>query len=528
MYLHRTFARGISVAAALLALAMLAGGCDKQGPSGHDGDDHAGHDHGKQDAVAAGGHSHPAGTTTCFICDPSKRETGRLWCKEHGRYEDRCWLCHPELQDKGRLYCTEHFLYEDECFLCHPELKQGDQPQTGEAESAAGSGQVAELYCSEHGVPEVQCAICQPDLTGKLEPGESMKVRMPSADSAEKAGIRVGRARLADAAPGIRAFCEVRYNQNTMARITPLAPGIIRNVLHDLGDSVSAGNVLVELHSAEVASAKSAYLAARVELDIRGQTLEREQRLAEQKIGARKDLLEAEAGHRTAQLALKNLRQKLVNLGFTDKEIEQIERDQDTSARLAVRAPFDGTLVERSAVLGEAVELGGELFTIADLSTRWLTLSVPSRYIADIHVGQAVQASFNELPGQSINAQVVWVDTAIDPRSRMLRARALVSEDAARLKIGMFGDARILTDAARPVALVPRDAVQRHGKGTYVFLQDAPDLFALQRVAVGASSGDSVEVVAGLAPDAPLVVGGSFIVMSEFLKSRLGAGCADH
>ena len=26
-----------------------------------------------------------------------QREAGKLWCKEHNRYEDECYLCHPEL-----------------------------------------------------------------------------------------------------------------------------------------------------------------------------------------------------------------------------------------------------------------------------------------------------------------------------------------------------------------------------------------------------------------------------------------------
>ena len=64
-------------------------------------------------------HKHADGES-CFIEDPSKREAGRLWCKEHARYEDRCWDCHPELRDPKRYYCSEHGLYEDECFLCDP------------------------------------------------------------------------------------------------------------------------------------------------------------------------------------------------------------------------------------------------------------------------------------------------------------------------------------------------------------------------------------------------------------------------
>ncbi len=62
------------------------------------------------------------------------RDPNRLWCNEHGVYEDECVICHPEIankkkagatqeRDPNRLWCNEHGVYEDECYICHPELK---------------------------------------------------------------------------------------------------------------------------------------------------------------------------------------------------------------------------------------------------------------------------------------------------------------------------------------------------------------------------------------------------------------------
>ncbi len=121
-------------------------------------------------------HGHSA-DETCFICDPAKRDAGRLWCSEHARYEDRCWICQPQLEDADRAYCEEHFLYEDECHLCNPALL-GDASATSSRDGAPA------LFCHEHGVDEIECGICQPQLAGTLEAGESLLVRMPSARSA--------------------------------------------------------------------------------------------------------------------------------------------------------------------------------------------------------------------------------------------------------------------------------------------------------------------------------------------------------
>jgi hypothetical protein len=94
--------------ACLLVLGVLLSGCKGEQPKAED-----------QPVVSKPTvHRHTSPTETCFICDPSKRDSGRLWCKEHARYEDRCWECQPQLRDPKRPYCEEHGLYEDECFLC--------------------------------------------------------------------------------------------------------------------------------------------------------------------------------------------------------------------------------------------------------------------------------------------------------------------------------------------------------------------------------------------------------------------------
>ena len=476
------------------------------------------------------GHSHALPGETCFICDPSKREAGRLWCTEHSRYEDRCWLCQPQLEEKGRLYCEEHGLYEDECHLCRAGLEEPDEEGEEKSSRAAPrSGGALELFCNEHQVPEYECGICQPQLAAGLGPGGELKVRFESVHSADKAGIRTVPARATDAQASVSALCEVSYNENELARITPLSSGLLRRVLVDVGADVEAGNVLLELHSAEVASAKSAFISAVVDLNLKKVACERERRLAEKKISSDKEVQEADAACRTAELTLSTTRQRLLNLGFTEEEVETISADQDSSAVLLVRAPYRGTIVERDAVVGEAVSPGDSLLTLANLETMWLSLSVPADRAHLVEAGQKGAASFDGHPGLAPVGELTWVNMAIDERSRMLRARAVVDNSQRSLKAGMFGDARLLVAGVGEAIAVPRGAIQRYERAPYVFVKLEDDLYSLRRVALvdGTPAGEYVAVLSGLTPDEPVVAEGAFTVMSEFLKSRLGAGCVD-
>lgn len=487
---------------------------------------------GNESSQVADAHSHSKAGETCFICDASKRDAGRLWCTEHARYEDRCWICQPQLEDKTRLYCAEHSLYEDECFLCHPELKETES-ETPDDESSSSSGPPTEsrasteLFCNEHQVPELECGICQPQRTAELKPGEELKVRFESAESATKAGLRTTSPQESEVQASVSAVCEVQYNENAVARITPLAAGIVRRVLVDVGSEVEAGEVLVELHSAEIAAARTAFVSAAVDAELKKVSFEREQGLAAKKISSEKDLQEASAAHRTAELALSTARQRLLNYGLSAREIARIEETTDASATLLVRAPYAGTLVERAAVVGEAVEPGKALFTLADLSTMWLSLSIPAAGAQLLQSGLAVEATMSGVSGLSARGELTWVNSAIDERSRMVRARAVVPNGDRRLKAGMFGEAQVLLSSSGPVLNVPAEAVQYFENQPYVFVKHAEDLYGLRRVVVARSTDNVFAVTAGLLPNEPVIFEGAFTAMSEFLKSRLGAGCVD-
>lgn len=469
---------------------------------------------------ATGTHGHGA-DETCFLCDPSKRESGRLWCAEHNRYEERCWICQPQLEDASRAYCEEHHLYEDECHLCNPALR-------GDASAAPSSGSAPALFCNEHGVPELECGICQPQLAGSLEFGDSLLVRMPSARSADLAGLTLERPGRGDAAASLRLLGEVRYNGNRRAKVTPLASGVLADIRVDVGEAVEAEQILAVVNSVGVAQAKSEYLSALAELDIRTTTYEREQRLVDENIAARRDFQEAEAARRLAQLTVRRTHQQLLNLGFTESEIGEIATSQSSSSDLYVRAPFDGTVVERTAVLGEAIGSGGSLFEIADLSTMWIELAVPEEQALHIERGGAIVASVRALPQLRVEGQITWVSPQIDERTRMVRARATVPNDHGVLRHGMFTEVAAALGNVSNSLLVPRESVHNIDGSSFVFVREEADLYAVRRVDLGPPGiAGTVAILAGLRETDAVVTRGSFTMKTEFLKSRLGAGCVD-
>jgi len=396
-----------------------------------------------------------------------------------------------------------------------------------EVHGEENEGEEGEI-CEEHQVPEDECGICHPENSQTLKTGQELKVRFESNESVSKAGLQTAKPRKADSTTSLRVISEVTYNENKLARITPVVSGIVREVHVDVGQEVGTGDALVQIHSAEIASAKAAYLSSGVAETLKSQECKRERRLAKKRISSTRDLQVAEAACRTAKMAVSMARQKLLNLGLTDADIKDIKKQQDASALLTVRAPLSGTVVQRNAVAGEVTQTGDALFKIADLSTMWLSLSIPPNKAENVRVGMSVTATIGEADPYQVTGKISWVAASLGEQSRMLSARAMVDNSDRRLKAGMFGHARVLTGAAsEPAVIIPTDALQQHEGNAYVFVKLEEDLYALRRVTVYDRAAEKHIAVSGVRPTEEIVVAGAFTAMSEFLKSRLGAGCVD-
>lgn len=506
----------------LLAIAMTAG-CGDTPPE----------DTGKPEAVQAdlcGPHQIPV--EDCFICDPSLREANRLWCNEHERYEDRCFICHPELKEEGRLWCREHNLYEDECFICHPELKKKPGSETTKSTAAGNNSRSASaagggLYCNEHAVLENECGICHPELAGELKTGQGLKIRFESAESAAKAGVQTTTPVEGRALSEVSFLGQVTYNQNRFARITPLASGVVQRVLADVGNKVREGQPLVEIASPEIAAAKSNFLTALADESLKASVFQRKQRLVNEKIAAQQDYELAGSEYELAKTRTETARQQLLNYGFSEAQLLEIAKTRSAVSTLQVRAPFSGTIVDRKAVIGEVVHPGDLLFAVAELSTMWLEISVPEDQISYISTGDPVEASFEALPGITLQGAITWLGAGLDDHTRMLKARAVLPNPDALLKHGIYGQATVVPQRQQKGLLIPAVSLHHFENKPFVFAKVADDLYEVRRVEVAAQNGHSIEILAGLSAGDRVVSVRSFTVKSEFLKARLGAGCVD-
>lgn len=377
-------------------------------------------------------------------------------------------------------------------------------------EARDGSGRA---MCPEHKVLLAECGICKPQLAATLDVGQSAKVRLAAADSAAMAGIQMATPTVGTIADGVECYAELMFNQNRLAQIAAPVGGIIQEVSADLGSKVAAKQAVAKIWSAAIAEGVAKAVLTH-------QTLDRERRLRADRVTSEKDLQQAEADHRTAC-------QQARTLGFSEEDLDRMRGSPNDPVFLEVRAPFDGDIVERTAVQGALVESGKPLFTLADRAVMWAMLNIPESALGQVKEGQSVELRFESLPARTFIGKLTWIGAEVDDKTRMARARAEVPNSDGLLKARMFAQARILTRHAEGAVLLPSSAIQRIEGKSFVFVKTEADLFDARVVRLGAKVDGKVEIVEGLHAQEVVAVNHVFALKSAFLISRLGAGCAD-
>ncbi len=397
---------------------------------------------------------------------------------------------------------------------CNKSSEHADEPGGHAAHEGACGGSEAETgVCPEHNLPAGECGICRPEKIPGLKPGESLKLRLASAESIAMAGVETVKAGAGDARNGFNCYAEFDFARNKYAQIGAPVSGVVKEVTVDLGSKVKEGQSVAKIWSAAVAEAVAKAVLTH-------QTLERERKLHDQRVTPEKDLQQAEAEHRAAC-------QSMRTLGFSEERIDQLAENPMDMVLLDARAPFAGEITGSTAVRGAMVEAGAPLFTLADRSVMWADLAIPEISLPQLHDGQEVELTVDSLPERKFVGKINWISAELDEHTRMARARAEVPNPDGLIKARMFAQARVITGHDETSVMIPAPAIQRIDGKPFLFIKLGNDLFDARAVRLGASSGDSWIIAEGLKAGEEVAVQHAFALRSQLLISRLGAGCAD-
>lgn len=405
--------------------------------------------------------------------------------------------------------------------------------------------------------------------------GDRSEIKL-SPQALAAAGIQIEGVTQRPAVALLRTTGTVEANPGGTQQVTPLVGGRVEQVNVAVGNRVGAGAVLATISSPEVAEMhgrlreaetrldtaqrnlqrvqrtenRVGVISARAKLDEAEATLRRTRRIVELGAGAGKDVIAAEAAYktakadfdfqsniplnrelqeaqaavRTAEVDASHLRQSLRTLGAT---IPEGGRDNDQNiSRVTVRAPASGIITERSVNAGAGISAGTNLFTISNLSIVYVIANVPEANIGSLREGTPAEIRSAALGGGAINGRISYIDPRLSEEMRTARARIEVPNPGERLKAGMFVEVGFQTTTGAATGeelMVPSSAVQRDGERTFVFLpkDDEPGAFEVRDVELGGEIAGYNRVISGLQAGERVVTKGSFTLKTQLKKGDM-------
>ncbi|HEY0606171.1 MAG TPA: efflux RND transporter periplasmic adaptor subunit [Herpetosiphonaceae bacterium] len=164
-----------------------------------------------------------------------------------------------------------------------------------------------------------------------------------------------------------------------------------------------------------------------------------------------------------------------------------------------LEAPFDGTITAMSAVPGSYVSTGGagsSAFTLVDLSSLHLDVSLSESDVARVQTGQTVIISLDALPEQSFEGKVTSISPTAQEQNSVVTYLVRVDFDAkdADVKVGMTASASFIVEQKQGVIQVPNRAIQSIGQDKVIKVLYQGKL-ATVRVQTGTTNGAMTEIV---------------------------------
>ena len=463
------------------------------------------------------------------------------WCDEHGVPDSKCVECHPELLPPSKDYgwCKAHGVAN--CPLCHPDVGQLRQtPVITDADRRRAARALASAPKAENN------PLCK---------NYRRRIQFASLEAVKKAGVDVALVERQPIVEAISANGQITYDQTRFANLSSRLPGTVWQVEKNVGDRVRAGEILALVDAAEVGRAKTELIRALAREELQRKRIRRLDVLSPEVV-ARAQMETAQAELADAQARLLSAQQTLVNLGLPTKieELRGLPEEQlarhlrllglpesiarrfdpteTTSNLLPLKAPLDGILVARHSVAGEVVDGSRVLFQVADTRRMWLTLNVSVEDAGRLSLGQPVRFR-PDGDHREVGGKLVWISTTADPQTRMVMARAELSNSNGQLRNQTFGAGQIILREEPEAIVVPNQAVHWEGCCHVVFVRDTgffdqpdrPKVFHVREVRLGATTGKSTEIIVGVLPGEVVASAGSDVLRAQLLKNNLGEGC---
>ncbi|MEP7306830.1 MAG: efflux RND transporter periplasmic adaptor subunit [Acidobacteriota bacterium] len=369
-------------------------------------------------------------------------------------------------------------------------------------------------------------------LLGVVSSGCSKSEKVPARSAQEIKAIKIEAVKT----QAIRRNVEVvgTLVADDQVTISAEASGRVNRILADLGDRVTAGQVLVELdreklqyNSDEQDAVRERALAkygaaspdrlppieqtpdvqkAAAELLQAKQSLDRATELFKRQLVPKQLLDDADATYGAKQAAYDSSLQNAKNLRADISASVASAKLADRQLRDAtIRAPFNGFVEKRLVSLGQLVNVQTPVMSVVRVDPLRVTAEIPEALAPWVKVAQPVTLVVDAYPDKPFTATVSRISPSVSPQSRAFPFEALVPNPENLLKPGTFVRVHLESSRVDQVLSLPYGALQYRYGVNRVFVVAGGQL-AARELKVGERLGDRVEILTGVKAGDPVAL----------------------
>jgi HlyD family secretion protein len=287
--------------------------------------------------------------------------------------------------------------------------------------------------------------------------------------------------------------------------------GAVSRVFVDAGDWVKQGQVLISVDRSvqvqQAAALEAQIGVARADAQLAQNELDRATQLVDRGFISKADV--------DRKTATRDAARARVNVA-----VAQLNETRARNARLDIRAPVSGYVLERNVETGQTVSAGsGVLFRLAQDGQMELQAALSEDDLA--LVSEGVSATVTPVgTDRQFNGTIWQVSPVISETSRQGIARISLPFDRA-LRPGGFASVEIKA-GAMTAPVLPESAVQTSREGSFVYIVGKDNKVKRRPVKVGTTTANGLTIAEGLdGTERVVLYAGGFLNPDELIKPKL-------
>jgi RND family efflux transporter MFP subunit len=301
------------------------------------------------------------------------------------------------------------------------------------------------------------------------------------------------------------------------------ASGFVRRWLVDMGDKVTAGQLLAEIETpeldqeleqarAELAQARPTLLRSKANRELANANLQRYQQLTPVGIASQADLDQRQA---QAQVDEANVSVAQATIAAQEANIRRLTQLKEFAR---VTAPFAGSITQRWVEVGALVTAGNgqPLYKIAATDPARVFVQVPQDVAPGLRVDVAATVTVREYPGRKFDGRVTRCAGELDATTRTMNTEVRIRNADGALIAGMYAQVALTLPSPHRVFELPSTALMNDSNGLRVATVDEDSKIHLVPVVVERDEGANVEISTGLTGKERIVK----LASAEFFEGR--------